>query len=254
MLNMFSGGLRHPCVFMHVPKCGGTSISEALYATVPMHRRVGIIDAMATRRATTLLHADSDTPLAYHDDLPNGMEVYNLREAFLLTHMAWQTELIHGHVIFSERAYKHFGDEYRYITLLREPIERTLSNFLGSVRGGMIENDLDEYLKSEIFRTQGLSMLRYFSGIHPIEPAQEQAALGQAKKNMALFSIVGFLDDLDDFASQFTDVFGRRPTIYNYNRSQVSHPILTPAQMTLFEKVLAPELELWQHALKMYKR
>ena len=38
-------GLRQPCVFIHVPKCGGTSVSEAIYATVPLHRKIGNLDS-----------------------------------------------------------------------------------------------------------------------------------------------------------------------------------------------------------------
>ena len=243
-----------PCVFMHVPKCGGTSVSEALYATVPMHRRVGVIDANSTRRATALIHADRNEQFLYHDDFANGAEVYKLRESQLLTHMAWDTELIHGHILFSSKVHRHFGDQYQFITLLREPVERTLSNFLGSARGGMIDNDLDAYLHSEIFRVHGLSMLRYFSGMHPIAPEQEQAALDTAKQNMALFSIIGFLDDLDDFERQFQVKFGKHPKIFRYNQSQVKHPSLTPEQQSRINDVLAPELELWAHALATYKR
>ena len=246
--NMLSGRLRHPCFFMHVPKCGGTSLSEALYATVPMHRRVGVIDAIATRRATTLMHADLEETPFYHDDLPNGAEVYALREQMLLVHMAWGTELIHGHVLFSERAYRHFGQTYRHVTLLREPLERTLSNFLGSARDGLIDGDLDGYLESEIFRTHGLSMLRYFSGTHPLGPTEEKAALERAKRNMDRFSIVGFLDDLDGFARQFSDLFGRRPTIFRYNSSRTAHPSPSAAQTRRMETVLAAELELWEYA------
>jgi len=253
-MNTLSGRLNHPCVFMHVPKCGGTSISEALYATVPMHRRVGVIDANATRIATALLHADAKEQFLYHDDLPNGVEVYKLRESQLLMHMAWQTELIHGHVLFSEQAYRHFGDKYHYITLLREPVERTVSNFLGSARGGMIENDLNQYLHSEIFRTHGLSMLRYFSGMHPIEPEEEQKALMLAKANMALFSIIGFLDNLDAFTQQFSTLFGRRPKIYRYNQSNTQHPALTPEQQSRMQTVLATELELWEYAVERYRQ
>lgn len=252
--NTLSGGLRHPCFFMHVPKCGGTSVSEALYATVPMHRRIGIIDAIATRRATALLHANSNEEFLYHDDLPTGAEVYDLREKLLLVHMAWKTELIHGHVLFSEKAYQHFGDKYRYVTLLREPVERTVSNFLGSVRVGMIANDLDRYLESGIFRSQGLSMLRYFSGMHPLQASDEKAALERAKFNLTLFSVVGFLDDLDGFAERFAAVCGRRPVIYRYNRSHVDHPSLNATQTARLESVLAPELELWEYARELYGR
>lgn len=251
---MLAGALRQPCVFMHVPKCGGTSVSEALYATVPMHRRVGVIDAISTRKATTLLHADAAEPLLYHDDLATGEDVYKLREQILLTHMAWNTELIHGHIIFSSLAFKHFGHQYRFITLLREPTERVLSNFLGSVRGGMIENNLDAYLNSEIFRTQGLSMLRYFSGIHAVAPENETAALELAKSNMALFSIIGFLDDLDSFSDQYRSLFGRRPKIYHYNLSASKHPVLNAEQQAIIDRVMKSEFELWHHAVETYKR
>ena len=44
-------GPRHNCLFMHMPKCGGTSISEAMYATVPFGGGVAVIDAVSTRIA-----------------------------------------------------------------------------------------------------------------------------------------------------------------------------------------------------------
>jgi len=37
------GGLNQNCLFLHLPKCGGTSLSEALYATVPMQKQIGVI-------------------------------------------------------------------------------------------------------------------------------------------------------------------------------------------------------------------
>jgi len=247
IVNVASGRLHHPCFFMHVPKCGGTSISEALYATVPIHRRVGIIDANATRRATSIIHADKNEKFLYFDDLANGCKVYDLREKLLLMHMAWDTEMIHGHVLFSEQAHRHFGDVYRYVTLLREPIERTLSNFLHSVRNGLFENNLQRYLESDVFRIQGLSMLRYFSGTHPISPQQEAEALRRAKHNLRLFSVIGFLDDLDGFADDYAEVFGRRPKIFKYNQGQMQHPVPTKDQAQYIEAALATELELWEY-------
>jgi len=250
----FTSGLRYRCVFMHVPKCGGTSLSEALYATVPIHRRIGIIDANSTRRATSLICADKDDEYLYYDDLPCGEEVYSLREKILLTHMAWDTDLIHGHVLFSAKAYQHFSDKYRFVTLLREPIERTLSNFLQSTRVGFIDQGFDQYLYSDVFRVQGLSMLRYFSGMHPIAPHEEALALELAKHNMTLFSIIGFLDDLPDFTNRFAAVFDRHPTIYRYNQANSSLPSLSPEQTDRVTKVLASELQLWQHARELYYR
>ena len=68
-------GPRYPSVFMHMPKCGGTSLSEAMYGTVPFADRLGVIDAPSTRRAAAILRANRDDLLTCHEDLDTGQPI-----------------------------------------------------------------------------------------------------------------------------------------------------------------------------------
>lgn len=239
-------GLSHNCFFMHVPKCGGTSISEALYATVPIHKRVGVVDANATRRATAIVHVDHDELFLYHDDLPTGEAVYALREGMLLTHMAWDTALIHGHILFSEKADHHFGDRYKYVTVLREPVARLVSNYNGSVSHGLTTTDFATYLESETARTHALSALRYFTGRHFIAPGTEDSAVKEALEVAEKFAVIGFLDQLNAFCAAYCEVFGAMPQIFRYNEAQGSpyHP--TPTELARARELLAPEIVFWE--------
>ncbi|MCB1348424.1 MAG: sulfotransferase family 2 domain-containing protein, partial [Maritimibacter sp.] len=154
-LKTFTGSRpKHRSVFLHMPKCGGTSLSEAMYATVPFYERIGVIDAVATRRAAGIVHFDRDDPWVCHEDLENGQKVFDLREQMLLQHMAWDTMLIHGHVLWSERAAAHFGDLYKFVTLLRDPVERTVSNMRMAQRAGLVGDDPEAYLQSDVARRQ----------------------------------------------------------------------------------------------------
>ncbi|MEN0079800.1 MAG: hypothetical protein AAF753_11890, partial [Pseudomonadota bacterium] len=76
--------LNAPCLFLHLPKCGGTSLAEALYASVPMNKRVGIIDARSTRAAAAILHHDRNDPWTCHDDFENGHQSFALREKLMV--------------------------------------------------------------------------------------------------------------------------------------------------------------------------
>ncbi len=242
------GRLRKRCFFMHIPKCGGSSIAEALYATVPIHKRVGVVDAPTTRRAAAIYYADRDETMLYHDDLETGPQVYALREQMLLAHMAWETELIHGHILFSEKAQRHFGDVYGHVTVLRDPIARMLSNFAHSAHDGFIPSDFDAYLDHYCARIHGLTTLRYLSGTHDIAPGEEAAALNRAKQTLASFDVVGFLDDLDGFCRSFADAFGRQPKIYRYNEARWPKTEPTAEQMSRLEAMMAPEIALWDYA------
>jgi hypothetical protein len=246
------GGITDPVFFMHLPKCGGTSVAEALYATVPLQERVGVIDANSTRRTAAMMHDDVNELHSQHDDLPNSKNVYDLRETMLINHMAWDSQMIHGHVLFSDRAHNHFGQDYKYVTVLREPVARTLSNFVHCVFSGMIANDFDAYLDSKILRAHGLTFLRYFSGSATLSTSQEDAALAKAKGTVAKFSVVGFLDDLPRFCTDYNAAFGVRPRIGVHNQalSPPFHP--SDEQMGKLALILQNEIAFW-HYVRRFK-
>lgn len=242
------GRLRRNCFFMHVPKCGGSSVAEALYAVVPMQQRVGVIDANASRRATAMIHSGKDELLTYFDDIETGAAVYEFRRAMLLYHMAWNTAMIHGHVLYSDLAQQLFADRYAFVTMLREPVSRTLSNYAHTVQTGVIADDFEAYLDGFVARAHGLSFLRYFSGRHRIDREDEASALAAAKANLEKFDVVGFLDDLPAFCKAIGDVTGRVPKVYRYNEKRWPPARPTSAQLDRLRAILAPEIAFWDHA------
>ncbi|WP_324753944.1 hypothetical protein [Roseovarius sp. Pro17] len=242
---MASGSLTHPCFFMHVPKCGGTSVAEALYATVPISERVGVIDANATRRATAIIEGGKNEKLLYHDDLATGTSVFELREKLLLMHMAWGTQLIHGHVLFSDMADRHFGSTYKYVTLLRDPVSRLVSNYNGSVAHGLTTVPFKEYLETDIARYHALTALRYFSGQHLIHPGSEGEAVEVALDVAKKFAVIGYLDDLDKFCADFGEVFGRKPRIFHYNKRSEGAYRPDDSELARCRQLLEPEIRFW---------
>jgi hypothetical protein len=250
-ISTVTGGIKRPVFFMHLPKCGGTSIAEALYATVPLQKRIGVIDANATRRASAIIHDDVNALHVQHDDLSNSKNVYDLRENMLINHMAWDSQMIHGHVLFSDRAHHHFHQQYQYVTVLREPIARTLSNFAHTVSSGMIPDDFEAYLKGEVVRAHGLTFLRYFSGIATIETSEESVALAKAKETLQKFSVIGFLDDLPKFCDDYQGVLGARPRIGVYNKAKNAPFKPSSEQLGILTNILGNEIEFWNYACRL---
>lgn len=241
---MTQAKLRHPCVFMHVPKCGGTSLSEGLYSLVPLNLKIGILDSPSIRRAMALHHFDRDEDRTFHDEGDEVATISDFRERLLLMHLAHECHLIHGHFLFSETAYRHFGDRYKFVTILRDPIARTVSSYRMAVRTEHFQGDFDAFLESAKGRRMALHNLRYFSGIPDVAAGDEAVALEKAKTNLALFSVVGFIEDQSGFLERFRDVFGRAPSLGHYNRARENRLEITADQRKRLEALCGPDLEI----------
>ena len=239
---------RHPCLFMHMPKCGGTSIAEAIYATVPLGQGVAILDAVSTRRTAAILNFNRDDPLLCHEDLAHGAMVFALREQMMLQQMAWGSTVIHGHVLYSQRAETHFGAAYRLVTLLRDPAERMISNFRMMSRRKLIRQDLDAYLETPVARSHAQVYLRYLSGQTVVPDAEVPQKLELAKSRLSRFAIVGFLDDLPGFQSQYRATFGVALRISAYNQATGDKPDLTPQQRAKVDALCAPDQAIFDVA------
>lgn len=241
-------GPRHYSVFLHMPKCGGTSLSEAMYATVPFHERIGVIDAIATRRAAAIVHFDKDDRWICHDDLEHGQKTFDLREQALLQHMAWDTMLIHGHVLWSERAEKHFGDKYKIVTMLRDPVARTVSNMRMAQRAGLVGDDPEDYLTSDIARRHARVFLRYLAGRNDIADDELADATAVAKQRLERFAIIGFLDRFEDFRARYKAQFGVCLAMPRLNAAPDRKPDYPDAFMEKIRILCQPDIEICERA------
>lgn len=239
---------RHRSLFFHMPKCGGTSLSEAMYATVPFNERIGVLDAVATRRAAAMMNFDRDDAWVCHEDLEHGQMTFDLREGLMLQHMAWDTMLIHGHVLWSERAQRHFGEVYKYVTLLRDPVARTVSNFRMTRRSGVVTEDLDAYLEGPVARRHARVYLRYLAGRNDIAEDEVPEALELAKERLSRFALIGFLDETPEFILKYRALFGVQLRMSQLNAAPDSQPGHSEAQMRRLTELCAPDIALYDHA------
>ncbi|KQT85080.1 sulfotransferase family 2 domain-containing protein [Aurantimonas sp. Leaf443] len=243
--------LSSPCVFMHLPKCGGTSLSEGLYSLVPLNQKIGILDSASIRRALSIKNADVNDPRPYHDEGDRTTEVMAFREMLLLMHLAHDCRLVHGHVLFSETAYRHFGDRYKFVTIMRDPIARTLSNYKMASANGVFDGSLEAFVDSAMGRRMALHNLRYFSGQAEIAPGEEAGAMERAKAAMPKFSVIGFIEDQERFVEKFHDVFGSRPSIGHYNKGAEKPAPLDQGMRQRLEALCAPDIELYELAKRL---
>lgn len=249
---LLKNGLKQNCLFLHLPKCGGTSLSEALYAAVPIHKQIGVIDALSSRRAASIFEHNKDCLIQTHEDMKGAAPTFDFREKMMLAYMCADKRLIHGHMLFSDKMWEHFKDQYKIVTVMRDPVKRALSNFRMNVANKIISADADAWLDD----IQGLNHasvnLRYLSGEPTITPKNKKALLKKAHENINKIELIGFLDEMDIFLNRFQETFGARLKVHRYNSAKGDDINLTKSQMKRLEELCAPDMELYEAAYKKF--
>lgn len=189
----------NPIVFHHAPKCGGTSVGRAL-------RRAYLLSQGTVTPAESQKAFD-----AVQDGSRPGSHVSELREMMLLYMLYSGTRCVSAHIPFSNTAFDRFADKYRFVTILRHPVDRFISNYHWSHRhpGGVahIPETLEEYVGTDRARQMGATYARYFCG----KPGAEfsSAHVDAAVANLRRMHLVGFLDQVGEFQKALQALTGR---------------------------------------------
>ncbi|WP_323764785.1 sulfotransferase family 2 domain-containing protein [Marinovum sp.] len=198
-------------VYIHVPKCGGSSFGAALrlryalsQATVPL----GLGDPTLTGTARIL----SD---------------YADREVVLQCLLERRVRCIAGHVRYS--AALHALSGYHFVTLLRDPAERFVSHYHYLQRRHPDPGraaSLEAFVETEEARHLATQYLFYFAGDSACPPGP--GALTRARRNLARFALIGDLADPGGFARGLRRLTGLPVPILHRNRAP-ARPEVAPA-------------------------
>jgi hypothetical protein len=190
----------HRLFFLHLPKCGGTSIVEAL-------------GACFGPRALDPTQFYLDAPAVFQTANAFDQHYREISERLLLYAMAHpKYRFITGHFFFSEKAQRDFGERWQTITVLRDPISRWFSQyFFNRYKAGdhyKTDAELEAYIESEEGIGAGRTLLNVLSGSGQDWIEDPQEGVQRAVANLKKMSLVGYLEDLDRFATDFRQRYG----------------------------------------------
>ena len=202
-------------VFHHIPKCGGTSVGRALRRRCLLSQAT--ISPEASYRAFELFSTRNDREQMLID-------VLDFREQMLLYLMFEDVRGISAHVRFSEHAYDKFSGRYKFITVLRHPVERFISNYFWSAgkpeAHGRIEEDLGAFLETDRARRLGATLVEYLCGLPKEVAPHSDEAVAAAAGNLAKFDVVGDIADVADLELKLREALGFRVSIGHENKGR----------------------------------
>ena len=179
-----------PVVFLHVMKCGGTSVRAGLATGLTSHREgadIFELDGAAAKVAAAGTDADNWT---FRDALlPYVLDT--MHPALVLGHFRYRTR------------YERLLDDAHFVTVLRDPVERLVSLYkYRRYKEGIdvpVSVSFDEYLASKRWAREGHAYVDTFCGEDGID-ARSAAAIDAAVANLSRLAVIGFTGHLDAFA------------------------------------------------------
>jgi hypothetical protein len=255
--NLIEPKLKQKLVYIHIPKCGGVAISKALKAC---YINWNIRDSNLYKLSPKACHESAEKLRKKSLNVYDPAVIKFCEKLLLYGMFQPRIEYISGHFSFSIVAYQAFHHEYSFVTMLRDPVKRWISEYFynryKSHSHAKIDLDINAYLNSEVGRANGQTYARYLCGLTEVKDYNSEDIIAQSKENLHKFGVVGCIEHLDVFKQQFYEQFGRQLNIGRWNKNPKSRTyqesVITDAIMNQIEEICRPDIELYNYAVKEF--
>jgi len=227
--------------FYHVPKCAGTSVSRSL------------------RTRYFLSQHSVGAPLTFSTSKrvlnDNTQALRSFRMALFDYLIEKDYYFVGGHVPLCRPTFDKFRAGRSFITVLREPVARFISEFTYNYKTGTyssVEVSLDDFLRTHEAVQYGSRYVEYFCGEKDFTRPDERLA-DQAKGNLELFGVVGSVEDMKTFRENIKHElgvsvrFGRENTSSSRARGLAEE--IDQDALGKIRDICAYDIEIYRHVI-----
>jgi hypothetical protein len=225
-------------LFLHIPKAGGQTLGEVVYTHTCDETASG--DELLPGGVAYLTYGFlKEQPLAVPEHVLPLLRREDLRAVI-------------GHFWFG--LHEHVVRPCRYVTALRDPIERVLSLYYYTRLHD--RTTLDAFLAEPPFREVDNDQTRRIAGVDPEIGGCTEAMLQQAKENLRhRFAVAGTIERLDETIRLLKRRLGWQGPIVchprNVNPERPAAASLPPATIAAIRRWNELDFELWRYASEL---
>jgi len=256
------GVIEENIFFLHIPKCGGQSIDKAIrtryQSFIPgKSSNIASLDPIASANAANIINK-INFPHDTSDDYP----IQKLREDLLIYFMNQKNiKFVSGHFTFSQLCFNNYSNKFKFITVLRDPVQRLISIYFFNKNKAdhhcrITDDDIEAFLSSERGISQGHAYVKFIGGLDSKNDYISRTAIDRAKMNLDKFEIVGGLEYLDKFLDRFEDKFRVRLNVQHLNKNpkskQIINSVITEEIKDKIREICKPDLEIYQYAVEKF--
>jgi hypothetical protein len=234
-----------PVVFLHVMKCGGTSVRYAL-----------AMGAAGRLDGPDIFELDGGVANAAVGG--RNAENWAFRDSLLAyVVQAMHPAIVLGHFRYRDR-HRELLDAAHFVTVLRDPVDRIVSLYKYRRYKPSVDVPVTvsfaEFIATNRWAKEGQKYVDTFCGTDDLDPRSDEA-VDAAVANLGRIAAVGFIGRLDDFAGRVTACLGKPVTIPMFNRSPApeehgdTDTEIDAATLEHVRAVCAPDIRVYERAL-----